>query len=200
MLAALLVARGTEAEFQEAERLLIGDTTSTDPVAVEDRRFNAILMAQYGHPEQIERAVRILEELDSRQDGGLPGDRLILARLYENQARSTSDPEESAAKRALARKQLFAAASATEPETGHVMSLVDFLLRNNELEAGTKWLDKLQALLRSRPRDNPQSVADLVELMLKHGRPDLCSEWLDRLADTDVNPMRQVPCVLGGSM
>jgi tetratricopeptide (TPR) repeat protein len=192
MLAALLASNGTEAEFHEAERLLDGVNAVSDVVAGEDRRLNAILLAQYGQPAQVDRAIKQLEELVAQAEGESQGDRVILARLYENQARSTADPKESAAKRTIARNHLLFAASVAEPEPAHIVNLIDFLFRGNEPSTGHLWLDKLESVLRSKPRDNSQLIAQFVELLVKHNAADRCEEWLNRLDKTDIDPIRGV--------
>lgn len=192
MLATLLAANGSEAGFREAEGLLSGETTAGNTIAVEDRRLNAILLAQYGQPAQVERAIQLLEDLVAQTEGSRPGDHVILARLYEGQARSTPGLEESSAKRALARKHLLMASSIPDAEPSHIINLIDMLFRNDELQEGNQWLKQLEGKLRSLPRYNSPLIAALIELLLKHGRLEQCEEWLNRMAEFERDSIRAV--------
>jgi tetratricopeptide (TPR) repeat protein len=45
--------------------------------------------------------------------------------------------------------------------------------------------------LRGQSRNNPQQIAEYIEMLIRHGRQALCPEWLDRLAEMDIDPIRQ---------
>jgi tetratricopeptide (TPR) repeat protein len=192
MLAAQLAAGGSAAGFREAEQLLVGQGDSQTPVAVEDRRLNAILLAQYGNPDQAQRAVHLLEDLVANSNESVPADRLVLSRLYENQARNTLDQSASNELRQLARKHLIETASAADAEPGHLAALVDFLHRNGDSDLAKVWLDNLEAMLHRRTADDPQAIAQLVELLIRHGGLNRCQPWLDRLTQSDSDPIRPI--------
>jgi tetratricopeptide (TPR) repeat protein len=190
MLATILASRGTEAEFREAEQLLSGDPDSDTPVAAEDRRLNALLLAQYGDAAQVQRAVQLLEQMAAEEK--LPGDRLVLARLYENLARNSSNSNDAHEKRAIAREHFVATASQPDSQPAELAGLVDFLLRNQNRQEAASWLDKLEAMLAARPKDDPQTLAQLIELHIRHGSANRCAIWLDRLDKADSDPIRPI--------
>jgi tetratricopeptide (TPR) repeat protein len=190
MLAALLAGRGDAQKFQEAESLLNQSDPATAAVPAEDRRLNALLLAQYGDVRQVAKAAEILEAVIAKPNESVPGDRLILAQIYENQARTSPDPDQASAKRNAAQQQLVAVASRTDAEPAHLAVLIDFLLRNNQPVDAENWLVKLETLLESRAHDEPASISQLIELRLRQGNSERCEKWLRRQAAADSDPFR----------
>lgn len=201
MLAAIWVARGTEEYLRDAEKLLSVADGDAD-VPVEDRRLNALLLVEYGGAEKIERAIRLLESV-VKHGRGVPGDRIVLAQLYEKQARSTPDKSVSEAKLDAAKRHLLSIAARLKPELGHLAAMVEFLLRRKSSmkatddedrqrvgnEAGL-WIDTYEETLRSIV-GSPEAIARLIQLRLRHGSAvGRCETWLATLEKEDTDRFR----------
>lgn len=165
-LSAILAARGSDEDWDEVNRLLLG--AEQEQFSSQDNRLSAVLLVQRGGAENYTRAARILEELVARPQVNVAADRLMLAQIYEKQSRIAINAEET--KRCLdrARDQYISLCARTSPQPGHLIAFVEFLLRHNEKAEGAKWLDKFAAHLEV---PNPSSivVAEYVRLALALG-------------------------------
>jgi tetratricopeptide (TPR) repeat protein len=192
MLAALLASRGDEKQLEEAENLLQHVSPGMEGVPVEDRRLNALLLAHYGDAEQGVRAAEMLEEVVAKPEQDAPGDRLILARIYESQARSSPNPKEAEAKRAAAERHLLAVASRSGALPAHLVAFIEFFLNRGRPDEAEHWLKKLESLIESQACSEPSSIAQLIELRIRHGSLDQSQKWLERLSAVDTDPVRPV--------
>lgn len=190
MLAAILATRGTDAELHEAEALLNQVARPNIPVAVEDRRLRALLLAQYGNEENTARAIQLLEEIVSRGTGGVPGDHLILAQLYEQQSRKIVSLQDASARLKDARRQLVTLAAREEPHPSHLIALIEFLLRNDQSDEATSWIEKLESLVLASKKPDLALMSRIVELRIKHGSFAQCDKWLQRLHSDSVDQLR----------
>jgi tetratricopeptide (TPR) repeat protein len=148
------------------------------------------LLAQYGDARQITRATELLEGVIARGDESTPGDRLVLAQIYESQARSSPDPKVAVDKRRAALDQLMAVATMPGAQAGHLATLIDFLIRNHASSEAEQWLVKLEAMLNAKPKDDPSLIAQLIELRMRAGSGSQCGNLLERLAAADSDPLR----------
>lgn len=187
LLASILAAGGSEEELAQAEELLGGAAGASS--TIEDRRVRALLLAQHGAEDGLERAIRILEQIIA--DGSeTPNDRLLLAQFYERQFAGATDPDVAKDRLKAARDQLVALATRSRAQAADVAALVDFLLRHNESADAGVWLDRLEERVRTRSLDDPRAIARLIELRIKHGSTDRCEAWIDRLEEVDHDPVR----------
>lgn len=133
VLASILVARGGETAWQEAQTLLeaAGGTTA----ASLDQRLQASLLARRGGVKNRTKARQILEQLILNPEKAEPGDRLLLARLYEAEGKDLA-----------AREQYIALVGQAEPQPEHVALFIDMLLRQEEVDEATRWLRRLTEL------------------------------------------------------
>ncbi len=138
-LAALLAQRGGEKEWQEAIELLArgqgGDSSSEG-----DQRLQAILFVRRGGPENLAKAQRLLKQLTLDPVRAFPGDRLLLAHIFEAEGDL-----------AASRRELLALASVRTAAPSHVAALIEFLLRQNDLKEAETWLGKLESLAPGSP-------------------------------------------------
>jgi tetratricopeptide (TPR) repeat protein len=158
MLATLLASRNGEKGWQESQRLLQGvDGQSSDV----DQRLQATLLIQRGGTENLAKATQILEQLTSDSKPTVPTDRLLLAKVLENQGKTD-----------LARLQYQTLASREDADPSHIIQFVDFLLRTGSSAEATSWLEQLQHKLPN----------DLRVLSLR-------ARWLHALnRDADIGP------------
>lgn len=189
MLAAILGSRGTEAEMKEAEELLTSAGAPNTAVAVEDRRLRALLLASRGSGENTARAIQLLEEIVSRESTSLPGDQVILAQLYEHESRMITSADNAAARLKNARQQLLTLAAREAPQPNHLIALVEFLLRQNQVAEAAPWIEKLELMI---PESNPDAVlmSRVVELWLRQGTIEKCNRWIDRIAAQNPDPLK----------
>lgn len=186
LLAAILAAGGSESEMAQAEELLSGTHLHT---ATEDRRVRALLLAQHGNAEDLNRAVQILEQIVDGEEG-LANDRLLLAQFYERQAGATPDADKTAEKIRAARDQLVKVANRSRAQTGEMVILISFLLRHDEKDAAEAWLVRLEQRISSQVRSDPRALSQLIELRIRHGSVEQCEAWIAKLESVDHDPVR----------
>ncbi len=189
LLAAMLAAGGSEAELAQAEQLLGGVDHAGAAATIEDRRVRALLLAQHGDAEGLDRAVRILEQIVG-EGSEISNDRLLLAQFYERQAAATPEEQEAAAKIDAARDQLMAVANRSHAQAADVAVLVAFLLRQEQKVDAGVWLDRLEERIRTQARDDVRAIAQLIDLRIKHGTIEQCEPWITRLESIDRDPVR----------
>ncbi len=132
-LASILVARGGEAEWQEAQTLL--EAGGGAVAASLDQRLQANLLARRGGVKNRTKARQILEQLVLNPQASEPGDRLLLARLYEAEDKLLA-----------ARDQYVALVGREDPDPSHLSLFVDLLLRHEETDEAERWLRRLSEL------------------------------------------------------
>ena len=131
-LAALLVDRGGEKEWQEAQGLL-GQSGGDGPgSAALDRRMQALTLFRRCGSENLARAKRILESLVPDSKERTPFDRLLLAQIYETEGKLSD-----------ARKEYLALVNVASPATSHLAGYIDLLLRHDQADEAGKWTDRL---------------------------------------------------------
>jgi tetratricopeptide (TPR) repeat protein len=136
-LAEVLVARGGEAEWEEAQKLL--ELSVGDSAAVVDRFAQARSLLNRGGPENLAKAATICRGLLAEAEKTkqpMPGVCLLLARIRERQ----EDLDE-------ARKQYRAVVDQGHPSPGQLAVYVDFLLRRGPAEEADQSLKQLEKLL-----------------------------------------------------
>jgi tetratricopeptide (TPR) repeat protein len=188
-LAALLAAKGGEADWQRSLSLL-SDQGLEDADTAMDQRLQAALLMQRGGKEHLDRATRIAEGLVLRAPQALPGDRMLLAQLYERQALAHEKPAESAKHLELARREFTAAASHPQAEGRHFAALIEFLLRSRNKTEASQWLARHEEWLRTHSRADAEAIALWLRLALQLQQWEKCAPWLDRLEAEDSDPLR----------
>jgi hypothetical protein len=73
-----------------------------------------------------------------------------------------------------------------------VVALIEFLLRNQQATEAASWLDKLESLIESQTRSDPATIAQLIELRIRHGSNDRIEKLLENLSATDSDPLRPI--------
>lgn len=189
MLAVLLATKGSDGDLRKAEDLL-NTTDAYGLTAVEDRRLRALLLAHKGGDANLGTAVGLLEGILERGLNTIPADRLALAKLYEAQARRTSELRVISRKLDAAKQQLMILASRPDADSGHIATFIGFLLQNERVDEAGSWLETLEKTLSRQTKDNPDAIAQLIELRLQHGTSQRCATWLDRLAKADSREFR----------
>ncbi len=135
MLAELLVERGGEQQWQEAQRL-VEEAGKDRTVPEVGRRVQAMLLTRRGGKENLAKAKQILEELVVSAKKAVASDRQWLARLYEIDGKVES-----------ARRQYLKLVTRENPSAAHLASYVELLLRHDLFDEADPWLKKLEALL-----------------------------------------------------
>lgn len=131
-LAGILATRGGDSEWKEAQALLEGTGSEVDHAA-HNQRFRAVLLAERGGVENRKKARQILEAMLEDVATATPGDRLLLARLYDEDGMLQA-----------AREQLLLLSSSSAPRPAHLARYVDFLLRHEMAGEAEIWLKKLE--------------------------------------------------------
>lgn len=132
MRASILARMGGEANWTEAQRLLAESDGLADASGL-DRRLQALLLIGRGGEENRTKAQRLLEQLVRDAASVADGDRLQLARLYEE----GNLPEK-------ARAQYEVLVRRADPSPVHLGLYFDFLLRHGELGEAEDCLNELQ--------------------------------------------------------
>jgi len=159
--AVLLGLRGTDADWSRGLALL----TETDKAtATDDRRIQATLLIVRGGPDNTREAVRLLSELVGKHDVARPGDRLLLARAYEE----LEQPEDARRQFELAVKSLDAPAFLT--------LYIDFLTRHNMLDEAGRMLSRLE----EKDSANPKTLELRVDWLNASKRTNEIEPLIDR--------------------
>jgi tetratricopeptide (TPR) repeat protein len=132
-LAQLLVERGGELEWQEAQGLLLESSVAGD--AELDRLFQVRTLMVRGGKENLEKAERLCEELLADSTRFAPAVHLLLAQVQQVQGR----PEE-------ARKHYRELVDRDRPNPAHTAAYISFLLEYGPPEEVDGWLKKLEKL------------------------------------------------------
>lgn len=147
-LADILVARGGKGEWQEALKLLEQSGADADIFRL-DRRLQALLLVRRAGRENIARAKELLEGLVFDTQNPSDAARLLLAQVYEAeiaQLRGIGDAEGAKDMRREARQQYVTVIERANPTPAHLALFVEFLTRNGEADAASRYLDRLEKL------------------------------------------------------
>lgn len=139
MLAVLLASRGGAEE--EIDRLL-----SQGQIQPSDKRLHAVLMLRRGGVEHRRRAQEILEALADNAQQVSSVDHLLLARLYETEARlaaARGDTKVAESSMAAAREQFKALVNGADVSPEHLAAYIDNLLRSGRTVDAAGKLDEL---------------------------------------------------------
>lgn len=129
-LATLLALRDADGAWEEAQELLRQATKDGAPVAADDR-LRAVLLVRRGGDRQQRiaqhaEARKILESRIAADANPAAADRLLLAGVYESEARLAADES----KLTTARDQLWALLQVAEPTEAHLGLAADFAVRH----------------------------------------------------------------------
>lgn len=117
-LASILAARGGEKSWQEAWELLQNEADA-DSVSAADERLRALLLVHRGSLDNRRQALEVMERLVARLDEPMPGDRWLLARLYDDLGRFSD-----------ASRELLLLTGRHDCDAVHLAAFIDFLLRH----------------------------------------------------------------------
>jgi tetratricopeptide (TPR) repeat protein len=190
-LALLLALRGGDEQRQEADRLL-SLPAEDGLVSADDRRLQALLIAQRGGNRNLAGAIEILEPLVAKGSTRHSGDRLLLAQLYEQLAQLTVEAKRSEVLLESARSALLAVAARRDATAGEMGALAGFLLRRGRNLEADSWLEKMDAALSRTSQADADSLAQFVGLCLQRGDLKRCAFWLDKLQAADSRPLRSL--------
>jgi tetratricopeptide (TPR) repeat protein len=188
----LAIVHAAVGEISEAEALLsVADDDGM--VAADDVRLSALLLLQRGGEANLGLAVGKIEELVARSSTTAKEqstDRVLLARLYEQQARLSRDTQVREERLKKAEQLLVGIAQQTEAAPSHVSALIQFLIRHDRKHEATAWLDRLETQVQAMPTDDPAVLALLVQLQLLHGSAQRSEKWVSKLEVIDPTPLR----------
>ncbi len=201
-LATLLALRDGDGAWDEAQELLRQATADGAPLPADDR-LRAVLLVRRGGDKQrrIEQHAEARKILEGRVVGSASAaaaDRLLLAGVYESEARLLAD----ATKLSAARDELWTLIDVAEPTESHLSLCADFVLRHSRDEAENASLvvgderreqflkdaqfcvDRLEALLKKAENyPTGRALALRVRLMKLQGRGDRIESFVEPLAD-----------------
>src|SRR5262249_31737604 len=126
-----------------AAEALLAAASASGVADAEDVRLNVVLLSNEGSQASIRRAVSLMEDIVAR-DTVQPTDRLLMAQLYERQAKITDNPAAIQERRSLAEKQLTLLAAVPQADPSHLATLVQFLVRSGQKEPAAKWVAALE--------------------------------------------------------
>lgn len=136
LLARLLVARGGQVAWQEAEQL-VGNAAGP---AAERRTWVTLLLTRGGAENRVQ-ATRLLEDLVRDSRDSLPDDRRLLALLYESDGRIER-----------AKEHLRMLAERDDADGDQLLAYASLLVRQKLVEEATPWIASLE-------RKEPDSFA-----------------------------------------
>jgi tetratricopeptide (TPR) repeat protein len=184
-LLALAVASQGEKGLEEAQALLT-QAGADGTVASDDQRIRAILLVQQGGLANLNRAVQIVEGLIAGQAAAAPGDRQLLAQLYERQALVMDDPAQIDAKVRAAQSHWEEAAGAGDAPPASLAAIVQFFVRHNRKAEALPWLDKLETAVDAQPKRTSELIALVVQMQMLAGVSDRSEKWLAGLDKTGI--------------
>jgi tetratricopeptide (TPR) repeat protein len=163
-LATLLALRDGDGAWEEAQELLRQASADGAPLAADDR-LRAVLLVRRGGDKQKRiahhaEARAILEGRVADKNAALAADRLLLAGVYESEARLLEDESKLKA----ARDQLWIQVDAAEPSESHLGLAADFALRHSRPKSDKPSLvlsDELRASLLNDARACVGRIEDL---------------------------------------
>lgn len=167
-LAGVLAARGGDDEWKEAQALL-EDNRGGTAGALMTERFRAVLLAERGGAENRKRARMILEKLVENSQQVVPGDRLLLARLYDEDQLPQA-----------ARQQFLLLVSGDKPDPAYVARYVDYLLRRKHAEEAMGWLSKIE----SAAQPSWELVTLKARCLKESGRQDEVEGMVEKFFDS----------------
>ncbi len=133
-LAMLLARRGGEKNWKEAVELLEAIERGAKQSSATNMRAQVYVLLERGGVADRRRALDLLEELVENERDIRDEDRVVLARLYE---------QEHLNSRAIDQYKALVTRSSATPE--HVAMLADLLLKDGRTEDAETWIDQLQA-------------------------------------------------------
>jgi tetratricopeptide (TPR) repeat protein len=159
-LAEVLVARGGEAEWEEAQKLL--EQSAGDPIAAVDRFTEVRSLIRRGGPQNLDKAAAICQELLAQASLPPPAVYVMLAKVRELQG-NVDD----------ARKAYLALVSRANPPAAQLAIYIAFLLRHGPAAEADQRLKQLEKL----------APEDLVAIELRAG-------WLrDQKRTAEIEPL-----------
>lgn len=164
-LAELLSERGKDGDWAQVNKLL-SDPATEASIAIADNRYRVALLARKGGVDNLNSAVRIVEELIASPETQRDEDRLVLSQLYEQQARIAEDPAASKARLEKALAQLTALGERSPPQPAHLITLIEFAQRHPQHGDASKWLDKLTKSINLKDKPSPTLLMQVVRLAL----------------------------------
>jgi len=179
MLALALAPQG-EKGLEEAQAILT-QAGVDEAVASVDQRIRALLLVQQGGLANLQRAVQIVEALVASQQSPLPGDRQLLAQLYEREALVMDDSAAIDAKLKAAQSHWEEAASARTAPPAALAAVVQFLVRQGRKGDAIGWLDKLERAVEEQPKRTSELVALVVQMQVLAGASDRSEKWVAAL-------------------
>ncbi|RIK80376.1 MAG: hypothetical protein DCC68_11125 [Planctomycetota bacterium] len=163
-LATLLALRDDDGAWTEAQELLRQATQGGAPVAADDR-LRAVLLVRRGGDKQQRiaqhaEARKILESRIAADAKPSAADRLLLAGVYESEARLTSDESKLQA----ARDQLWSLFDAAESSEAHLALAADFAIRHCGAQAAKSPLP-IGDELRTNMLSDAQACVERIEAL-----------------------------------
>jgi tetratricopeptide (TPR) repeat protein len=189
MLAIVYAALG---QLDEAAALL-SVANDDGAVAADDVRLSALLLLQRGGEANLDMAAGKLEELlrRSTESGEQQAtDRLLLSRLYEQQARLAREPQARTERLEAAEQQLKDLVVKADASAMHLSALVQFYQRQQRSDDAAIWLDRLDTLVLAMPKDDPATLTLLVQLYLQQELPQKAEKWVVKLEKVDSTSLR----------
>ena len=184
----LAIAEAVAGDFSRIDALL--GSGAEGSVVPDDVRLHAVLLWKRGEPADIARAATLLEGITREGATVQPTDRLLLARLYEQQAQTAASDDARRERLLKAERQLVELCSQPEAQAAHLALLVQFLLRHGRRADAGAWLDKMEQRVGAAPKPDPALISLLVQVQLQHGSPGRAEPWLARLEEVDPVPLR----------
>jgi tetratricopeptide (TPR) repeat protein len=173
-LAGTLVASGGYQQYRDALALL-DENAKAGANGVEDQRARAVVLAT--QPSSRKEAIRLLEDLFGRRLSNLE-DQFLLAQLYETDRNWVK-----------ARERLVGVVTSPQGETvPHLVYYINCLLRHDQAEEATVWLNKLEKLDFGSPRTAELKVRTLKAL----GRVDEAVTFVKTYAQIQGVPVELV--------
>ena len=174
-LAAVLMAQGTSAAWNEARNVL-GDDDKSDV----GRRLNAMLLLEKRQDVSI--ATEILEQLVTKS--GNPADRFLLANVHllESPLEFSRDKREGRLAEADAHYRVLASRKDAKPE--HIKRYIDFLVRYRSEAEASEWLPLLREKLIEGGDSRTDGLVRFTTFLLDTGFQDATEQSLGEIQQT----------------
>jgi tetratricopeptide (TPR) repeat protein len=184
----LAISHAAQGNLEKAGSLL-SDEADQVPT-VEDARLHALLLVRQGGISNIQRATKLLEDLVNKATQPQTVDRQLLARLYEQQARTNDDPKIVESMVRAAAKQLTALVQGTDAEPTNVAGLIRFFNRQHNADESARWLERLEAQIEAQPAPDASLLALLIQVQIETNVSQRTGPWLEKLEAIETSPVR----------
>ncbi|MFN0054094.1 MAG: tetratricopeptide repeat protein [Planctomycetales bacterium] len=162
--------RGTDANYEEAMKLLLGDGAETSEI--DDRRLQVAVLLTRGQTEENVKAANLAAELLRSQPNPALNDRILAARAFEAVGKGSEAEAQ------------FQAILAERDDAIYLALATEYYLRNDLLEQADQTLKRLE----EQTADNPRTIDLRVSWLIASERYPEVAALIQRYVENESGP------------